>query len=218
MNPIKLLIILLPVFLILTTALHSQTYITPIVGYEWSNAEILPNDYNSYYGYRIPIRGSNYDFYPLKSWTVGFRASRKMIPEWKLSAGVLYSSHQYPILMQRNFPLNDFHQTKFQRLRALVGMEYKLTENLWISGDLAFNNIFRVWFWDGPSDNYRDYGITLKNRMHLGFQIGLAWNFRNFILRPHFEFGFWNMKNTTDQTATTPINGFGVSVGYQFEW
>lgn len=214
-NTNKLLFILL-ILIFKTQVSFTQTYITPIVGYEWSIADPYPNWSNYFTDFRIPHTDNGNPKYPLKSWIIGFRASRKVNTDLRLNTGLMYSAHQFDI-SAINSLFTDLNQMKFKRLRALFGLEHEVVENILMSGDLSFNHIFNVqsWLQQESSRSNHDYQ---KSRMHLGFQFGLAWNYQNYVIRLQYEYGFWNLKNTSELTATKPIKGFGFAIGYQFEW
>lgn len=183
-----------------------QTYITPVVGYEWNTTEAVRNDHNYGFGFRVLKTNPKY---PLKSYVFGFRANRTITTNMRLNTGILYSTHQFKATMSSGEC--SFIDIKLNRLRALIGIEHKILDNIFFSGDLTINHLFGIRSISCSSETYR------KSRMHLGVQFGLAWHFHHIVLRPHYEYGFWNLKNRSEFTATRPISGFGISLGYQFE-
>jgi len=215
MKPIKLLIILLPVFLTQSPVLHSQTYFMPIAGYEWSKTEAVPNYYNYYSSFRVLDKNK----YPLSTFLIGFRVNKYLSANWRITAGILYSNHQFDggVPPHTGWPVLSHVDMNLSRLRVLTGLEYEARENISLSGDLSLNHLFGT----RQAIDYTGQTVhdpTEFSRMHLALQLGLNWYFNNIVLRPHFEFGFWNLKNRSEYAATRPITGFGLSLGYQFEW
>lgn len=202
----KLIIILL-LFFAKTQVSQSQTYLTPIVGYEWNSVEPLKNYDNYFWRFHIPSINPKYR---IKSPNIGFRVNRKLTPNFFLNTGILYSSYEIDAFV--NTALISSAKMKFTRLRALIGLEHEVVDNFFLSGDLTFNHLYNVKFWFAHDDCCRNE----KSRMQLGLQFGVAWHLHHIVLRSHYEYGFWNLKKV-GFTATRPISGFGVSIGYQIE-
>lgn len=204
----KLIIILL-LFFAKSQVSQSQTYLTPIVGYEWNTAAPQPNYWNSLNFFKV------LNTMPLQSYNFGIMAKRKLNPKSNLCTGLIYSKYHFDIYLGPFTGHNLFLNMKTSRIRALVGYELMFLKNLSISSNLSFNYLYGSKMWSKSDENLDFYP---GNQTHLGLLI--AANFlinENIVLRPHLEWGFWTLDGRSDLTAIRPTSGFGISFGYQFE-
>jgi len=216
MKPIKLLIILLPVFLILTPALHSQTYITPILGYEWNIAKPQSNISNWGSVFQIPDDNKKYQLQSIK---FGVLPKRKIKPGSYLYTGVIYSKYYFNTLEHAHDPGPFLFRMKTSRLKFMAGYERDLFDFIAVSSSLTFNYLHNSKMWTHPrssfSHSHEEY--YPKNRAHLGIFFSAALTFHDVVIMPHFELGIWNLNNRSEYTATRPLTGFGISLGYQIK-
>ncbi len=216
----NLLFILLLLFLAKTTSIQSQTQITPLIGYELNRTSAVQNYTNRLHKFRVRDKHE----FPLRTYIIGFRASRYLSTNWLINTGFTFSTHHFDadVIPNTGYPGWMSHQEmNLKRLRFLLGLGHEIEENLIISLDLTVNHLTgyrQIVFIHENGELSLSSPMELSSRLHLGIQLGLNWRINNIVLRPHFEFGFWNLKNRTKQTATKPITGFGVSLGYLFEW
>lgn len=214
----KKLLIALFIILAKTEVSISQTYVTPVVGYEWSIFYPESNLINvlgthPFSIFRYP------DKYPLKSARMGLMARRKVGSKSLLKIGTFYSKHSYFELYDNIFP--DYRNKTFRRIMASVGYEYQLPSNIYFAGNLVYHYIYRI-------TGYRMSGLMgnripgtryyRANRQHLSFEVNIGYTYKNVLLQLHYDLGIVNLYDTEVYSATTPINGFGVSLGYQFEF
>ena len=208
---IKLSIVLL-IFLAKTHTSIAQTYITPVVGYEWNFASPQQNLWNWVNNFKIP------NTLPLHSLNVGVLSKRKFSPRSYLCTGIIYSKYYFDIFFAPfTGPANDLDlQMKSSRIRALLGSEFNAFENFYVSSNLSVNYIYGSKIWHQMDRDIPEY--YPENRTHLGLLFGAHYKLNNFLLGFYLEYGFWNLKGQTDIAATRPISGFGFLVGYQFKW
>ncbi|TVR84592.1 MAG: hypothetical protein EA409_00585 [Saprospirales bacterium] len=208
----NILLVFLLFFLAKTQASISQTYITPMVGYEWNFAGPYPNPTTWLQRDHNPKTRSSHTY------LVGIFAKRSLSQTSYLSTGVIYSKFHYRMRIHPFLARNPKIDLKASRMRALVGLEYKLSENWVLCGHFSLNYLFdiKTWhdFWRSGSFDY----FYPSNRIHLGIIVAANYFIGGFVMRPFVEWGFWNLKGHKQYlTSTTPISGFGLTIGYQFE-
>lgn len=207
---IKLSIVLL-IFLAKTQASISQTSVTPMVGYEWSIFYPVPDIINTsivqpIYFPRHPHK------YPLKSPRVGFVARKYIGSNSILKIGTLYSRHSFNAVFPNSL-FHDIGNIQFRRIMASAGFEYQMPSNIFFAGNFVYHYIYRFTGYGLLGDK-----LIRPNRKHLSFEVNIGFTYKNVLLQLHYDLGLLNLYDVVIFSATTPINGFGVTLGYQFEF
>ena len=211
-KPVLLLLFWLLCAPLLPFSLYSQVSIIPTIGYDLQKTNSVKNYLNSHF--RSDFKTSkNQPKFPIRSLRFGLIASKQMSESIIIKGGIIYSQQSLLFTSCYNSRCNEVLMD-FDRLRYFFGLQHLLNSNFHLGSNLLFNNIFKVSLQSPENPQYKS---SFTRRKHLAIDLHAGWTFKNFIVGLGYEFGFFNFYDTSQFSATKPISGFGLSLGYQIQ-
>jgi hypothetical protein len=190
-------------FLFLHLLCSSQTYITPIIGVDFTEMKTIQSDPN-FYKFDITDKG-----FSLKSFLFGIKVEQVLSTKLNLSLQSNYTTKKTNAFIFSAIAYDGF---KYNYLRSNLSLNYIPIKFLLLGIGYDFNLIKKVKY-TLRGDVFTEF-ISSLNDHGPSFSIGSRW--KNLEIIGYFHKGV-NPNSDKSGLSLNPINSIGVYAGYSFK-